>query len=152
MTDRHVLAWNGLVGTPDSGGFSTQAGNEPLMEALMDARKHLRSLAALGGIAFLAACATTRVTATGPGAPAQGGPCSFEILTIPPSGSYREIGVVNAQLGDYGSNEFSTLSDFKKEIAARVCSAGGDVAVAYANDAGIYIRATILKFTAKPTL
>jgi hypothetical protein len=121
------------------------------MEAFMDARKHLRSLAALGAIVFLTACATTRVTATGPSAPAQDGPCSFKILTIPPSGSYSEIGVVNAQLGDYGSNEFATLSDFKKEIAAYVCRAGGDVAVAHANDAGIYIRATILKSTAKPT-
>jgi hypothetical protein len=122
-----------------------------LIEAFMDARKHLRSLAALGAIVFLTACAMTRVTATGPGAPAQGGPCSFEILTTPPNGAYVEVGVVEAQLGDYGSNEFSTLSDFKKEIAAHVCRAGGDVAVAHANDAGIYIRATILKSTAKPT-
>jgi hypothetical protein len=115
----------------------------------MDAPRHSRSLAALGAILFLTACAPTRLTATGPSAPPQDGPCSFELLTVPPSGAYVEVGVVETQLGNYGSNAFSTLSDFKKEIAADVCRAGGDAAVAHANDAGIYVRATILKSTAK---
>jgi hypothetical protein len=120
-----------------------------MLEALMDAPTRSRSAAALGAIFVLTACTATRLTATGPGAPAEGGPCSFELLTVPPGGGYVEVGVVETQLGDYGSNAFSTLSDFKKEIAADVCRAGGDAAVAHANDAGIYIRATILKSTAK---
>jgi hypothetical protein len=113
----------------------------------MNARKHSWWLVAL---AVSSACAETRLTPAGPGTRAQDGPCSFEILTIPPGAAYVEIGVVNTQLGDYGSNAFSTLSDFKKEIAPYVCKAGGDAAVAYANDAGIYIRATILKSAPKP--
>jgi hypothetical protein len=120
-----------------------------LAEAFMDARKHSRSLGALGAIVVFSACATTRLTPTGPTASAGGGPCPFQILTAPPSGAYIEVGVVNTQLGDYGSNEFSTLADFKKEIAPYVCRAGGDVAVAHANDAGIYIRATVLKSTVR---
>jgi hypothetical protein len=121
-----------------------------LLEAFMHARKHSRSLAALGAIVALTACATTRVTATGPTARPGGGPCSFQILTTPPGAGYIEVGVVETQLGNYGSNAFSTLSDFKKEIAPYVCKAGGDVALAYANDAGIYVRATVLKAAAKP--
>jgi hypothetical protein len=106
-----------------------------------------RSLAALGAIVALAACAPTHLTATSVTAPARGEPCAFQVLTAPPSGGYVEVGVVDAHLGDYGSNAFSTLADFKKEIAPSVCRAGGDIAVAHANVAGIYIRATVLKST-----
>jgi hypothetical protein len=110
-----------------------------------------RSLAALGFVVFVAACTTTGLTATGPTVPSQEAPCAFQILTAAPSVEYVEVGVVNAHLGDYGSNAFSTLADFKKEITPYVCRAGGDMAVAYANDAGIYIRATVLRSTgAKP--
>lgn len=104
-----------------------------------------RSFVALVAVVALAACGTTQVTATGPSAPSQGGPCDFRLLTALPSGGYVEMGVVETQLGDYGSNAFSTLADFKKEIAPQVCRAGGDMAVAHANGAGIYVRATILK-------
>jgi hypothetical protein len=106
-----------------------------------------RSVAALVAVGALAACGTTRMTPTGPSAPSRGEPCDFQILTALPSGGYVEKGVVEAQLGDYGSNEFSSLADFKKEIAPQVCRAGGDMAVAHANGAGIYVRATILKAT-----
>jgi hypothetical protein len=106
--------------------------------------------AVLGAVVVLTACRTTHLTPTGPDAPAQDAPCPFQILTIRPSGAYTELGVVNTQLGDFGSNAFSTLSDFKKEIAPYVCRVGGDIAVAHANDAGIYIRATVLKSTATP--
>ena len=106
-----------------------------------------QSLAMLGAVVILAACTTTHLTATSPPAPSPGAPCAFQILTAPPSGGYVEVGVVNAQLGDYGSNAFSTLADFKKEIAPYVCRTGGDVAVAHANEAGIYITATVLKST-----
>jgi hypothetical protein len=106
-----------------------------------------RSLVTLGAVVALAACGTTRVTATGPGAPSKGEPCDFQLLTALPSGGYVEIGVIETQLGDYGSNEFSSLADFKREIAPQVCRAGGDMAVAHPNGSGIYIRATILKAT-----
>jgi hypothetical protein len=102
-----------------------------------------KSLAAPVAIVALAACTSTHLTAAPAASP--GAPCAFQILTAPPSGRYVEVGVVDAHLGDYGSNAFSTLADFKKEIAPYVCRAGGDMAVALANDAGIYIRATVLK-------
>jgi|HubBroStandDraft_6_1064221.scaffolds.fasta_scaffold754896_2 hypothetical protein len=108
------------------------------------------SFVTLGWI-VLSACDATRLTTTGPGASPPGGPCDFEILTAIPSGGYVERGVVNAHLGDYGSNAFSTLADFKKAIAPYVCRAGGDMAVAQANGDGIYISATILKATAAPS-
>jgi hypothetical protein len=75
-------------------------------------------------------------------------PCEFQLLTVVPSGSYVERGAFEAQLGDYGSNAFSTLADFKQEVAPYVCRAGGDIALAQANRDGIYVRATILKATA----
>jgi hypothetical protein len=104
-----------------------------------------QSLTALGAIALLAACGPTGLSATGASAPSAGEPCAFQILTAPPSGGYVEVGVVNAQVGDFGSNAFSTLADFRKKIAPDVCRVGGDMAVVHANDSGIYIRATILK-------
>jgi hypothetical protein len=109
-----------------------------------------RPFATLAALVVLAACDTTRLTTTGPDAPSRGLPCDFQILTALPSGGYVEKGVVNAHLGDFGSNAFSTLADFKKEIAPYVCRTGGDMAVAQANGAGIYVRATILKATGAP--
>ena len=104
-----------------------------------------RCFVTLGAVVALAACRATQLTATGPSAPSKAEPCDFQLLTALPSGGYVEAGVIETQLGDYGSNAFSSLADFKKEIAPQVCRAGGDMAVAHANGAGIYIRATILK-------
>jgi hypothetical protein len=104
-----------------------------------------KSLVTCGAIVALSACTPTGLTATGTSAPSAGEPCAFQILTAPPSGTYVEVGVVNTHLGDFGSNAFSSLADFKKKITPDVCRVGGDMAVAHANDAGIYLRATILK-------
>ena len=106
-----------------------------------------RSLVALGTVAVAASCSTTELTATHVKAPAEAGTCAFQLLTALPSTPYVEVGIVETQLGDYGSNLFSTLADFKKEISRDVCRIGGDLAVAHANDAGIFIRATVLKST-----
>jgi hypothetical protein len=101
-------------------------------------------------ITSLAGCKTPALTTSGPEAVSRPLACEFQLLTVVPSGSYVEKGVFEAQLGDFGSNAFSTLADFKREIAPYVCRAGGDVAVAHANRDGIYVQATILKATAAP--
>jgi hypothetical protein len=101
-------------------------------------------------IIALAGCGAPALTTAGPDSPASPLPCEFQLLTVTPSGGYVEKGVFQAQLGDYGSNAFSTLADFKREIAPYVCRVGGDIAVAHANPDGIYLRATILKATVAP--
>lgn len=101
-------------------------------------------------IASLAGCDAPALTTAGPGAVSRPPACEFQLLTVVPSGSYVEKGVFETQEGNYGSNSFSTLADFKREITPYVCKAGGDVAVAHANGNGIYVRATILKATGAP--
>jgi len=58
-----------------------------------------------------------------------------------PSEGYEEIGTVDVGPGVY----FTKLSSFQEHIRAKVCGIGGEAAVAYANGAGVYIKATVLR-------
>lgn len=96
------------------------------------------------GCGFLG-CGTTEATATGPAAAPRAETCDFDILTTVPLLGYREIGTIDVTSGAYGDNRFTNLSEFKQHIQPNVCQLGGDVAIAFANGDGLYIKATVMK-------
>ena len=104
------------------------------------------SVLVLGVLAcgFLA-CGTTEVTASGPAAAPRAATCNFDILTTVPLLGYREIGTIDVTSGPYGDNRFTNLTEFKQHIQPNVCQLGGDVAIAFANGDGLYIKATVMK-------
>ncbi len=65
------------------------------------------------------------------------------MYTVPPNKGFVEIGTVDVSQGS--SEITSQITDFKRQIRPLVCAAGGDAAIAFANNQGLYIRATILK-------
>jgi uncharacterized protein YceK len=107
--------------------------------------RHLPVLVAV----WLSACAPV-LTRTGPTSPPRGQTCDFQLLTTVPSRPYVELGVVDLPMDALGANMITNLADFKAKIAPQVCEAGGDVALTTANTYGMYLKATILKFTAEP--
>jgi hypothetical protein len=76
--------------------------------------------------------------------------CDFRIFTTGPARGYEEVATIDVEPGPYASNMHVRLDKFKEQIRPYVCRAGGDAALAYANGAGAYIKATVLKSVAAP--
>jgi hypothetical protein len=90
------------------------------------------------------ACGAVRFTQAGTARPARLPSCDFEIFTILPAG-YAEVGTIDISPAYAGANIERDLTGFKKQIAPKVCAAGGDAALASANGYGMYLKATVLK-------
>jgi hypothetical protein len=67
--------------------------------------------------------------------------CVFDLLTLPPSRPFFEVGIVER----VGLAKARTASDFTSVIGADVCYAGGDAVLAERNDWG-YVRGTVLVY------
>jgi len=108
---------------------------------------------ALGLVALAATflgCAAKAVTVNGPAEAARPPTCDFEILTTAPPVGYREIGTVDITPGPFASG-FRDLDDFKEDIRKDVCRLGGDAAVAHADVASFYTKASVMKrFATQP--
>jgi hypothetical protein len=85
-------------------------------------------------------------TANGPRQPARQAGCDFQLLTTSTAG-FTEIGVVDVTVGSFlpGENTYGDLASFKEAISPYVCKAGGEAALAHAQNGGLYIKATVLK-------
>lgn len=64
------------------------------------------------------------------------------MLTAPPAGDWSEVGTIDMQYGGMGITD---IARFKEKVQAQVCDAGGEVAVAFVNGQGVYIKAAVLK-------
>jgi hypothetical protein len=96
-------------------------------------------------LSLLAACATTyRYTPTRTAA-AKPDDCTFDVLTTRPDGAFEELGAFEATQA-----VASKIADFKTAVAAQVCRAGGDAVIAVANDQGLYMTGTVLRYTNAP--
>jgi hypothetical protein len=71
--------------------------------------------------------------------------CKFKVLSALPSGTYEEIGVFNIVWGD--TTRPSSPNELKAMIGKDLCSAGGDFVVGDVNGYGVYVRATLFKYT-----
>lgn len=90
------------------------------------------------------ACSSTiELTRQGPQVPPRQPNCEFELFTTLPEG-YAELGTIDVNQGPFGGKLHGTLDKFKTQIRPHVCKAGGDAAVAFANDHGLYMKATVL--------
>ena len=85
---------------------------------------------------------------SGPRQEARSEDCPYRMYTVPPSKGFIEIGTVDVSRGS--AEVASEITDFKRQIRPLVCAAGGDAAIAFANNQGLYLRATILKREAAP--
>ena len=85
---------------------------------------------------------------SGPRQEARSEDCPYRMYTVPPSKGFIEIGSVDVSRGS--AEVASEITDFKRQIRPFVCEAGGDAAIAFANNQGLYLRATILKREAAP--
>lgn len=93
------------------------------------------------GVALLD-CNLPKLTRTGSPQPPKPKSCNFALVTTMPKGDFAEIGVVDLV------NHYLPTADietFKDKITPKVCEAGGDVAIAYANGQGAWVKATVLK-------
>jgi hypothetical protein len=79
------------------------------------------------------------VTATTPTA-AKHAPCDFQVVTLPPSSGYEEIGTLSPS--GFGAQ---TADDFKAGVHDDVCRIGGDLVVTEINGKGEYVRGTVLR-------
>jgi len=92
----------------------------------------------------LAGCGgSISVSRSGPRQAARPEDCPYRMYTVPPSKGFTEIGVVDVSRGS--GEAASEITEFKRQIRPFVCAAGGDAAIAFANNQGLYLRATILK-------
>lgn len=96
----------------------------------------------------LAACnvGSIQFTPNGPLQRARQANCDFQLFTAAPSG-FTEIGVVDVTIGNVvpGENTYEDLASFKEAIRPYVCEAGGEAALAHAQNGGLYIKATVLR-------
>ena len=106
----------------------------------------LRLLSLLTAATAVAACETS-LTASGSHQPSRPADCEFRIFTVLPGPGYIEVGTVDVTPGPYGANVYRDLGGFYDKIRPLVCQAGGDAALAQANGLGMYIKATVLKYT-----
>lgn len=83
------------------------------------------------------------ISRSGPRQAARSADCPYRMYTVPPSKGFIEIGSVDVSRGS--AEVASEITDFKRQIRPYVCAAGGDAAIAFANNQGLYLRATILK-------
>ena len=90
------------------------------------------------------------MTRSGQAYPSRGPTCEFEVFTTTPSRPYAEIGTVDVQFGGWGDHMYRDLAEFKQVIEPHVCESGGEAAIALANGYGLYIKATVIKFEARP--
>jgi hypothetical protein len=88
----------------------------------------------------LAVTTTTPVTA-------KPQPCEFQVVSLPPSGDYEEIGTLDTT--GFGA---PNVPDFKRGVEADVCRVGGDVVVTQVNGKGEYVRGIVLRKRAAPAV
>jgi len=76
--------------------------------------------------------------------------CPVEVVTsMPPEKNYQELGTLEF----YSGTEPKTLDAFKKAVRDKVCTAGGNGAIATDNGTGKYTQGIVIKIlpgTAKP--
>jgi hypothetical protein len=96
-------------------------------------------------LVLLAGCSPTTFAFT-PASPrgisAKPHDCPVEIVTSTPERNYEEIGTLDF----YNGPEPKNVDDFKKAVAKQVCQAGGDAAIAIANDKGRYTKGSVIRY------
>ena len=100
-------------------------------------------------VVLVSGCVPTSFTyspmsARGPVAKPEG--CAFDVLTMPPTKGYEEVGT----LSFYNGEEPTTPEGFKKVVAKQVCEVGGDAVIAISNSAGQLTKGTVIKFAPEP--
>jgi hypothetical protein len=71
--------------------------------------------------------------------------CAFDILTEKPSRPFTEVGVLASTRGCT-----SVEGDFRREVTADVCGAGGDAVVAEVNPNKCVVRASVIRYSPAP--
>ena len=68
--------------------------------------------------------------------------CSFEVLSVPPSQKFEELGVLRPNHPFYGAE------DFRRDVQPKVCAAGGNAVIVQIGPHEHYGEATVIRIEA----